>query len=409
MGLLLVLAASALATGRRGWRAPAPTPRAAPSSRVGTASSSAPTTTTTSGAGATPKDEATRAGRTHPAPLTSAGEDETGASPGGAWASSRGCREALAARPPRPDASRRARLGAWNVRWFPDGHPGRAAPAGAPDGGRTTGGTDLAWLACAIALLDVDVLALEELKSTPRASDALAWLRAELGRLTGRDYRVEVDRCPGMGRQSVGLLWDAARVRGSDFSNLGSLNPLGGCALLRPGFAGYFQFPGGLDLHVAAVHLKSGDDPRSYSLRREALGGLEAAAHERRAARPDEDLLFLGDFNTMGCRDCAPRVKGEGELSVLDQELGAGDGTLTRLPLDRPCTHYYQGRGSALDHVLATREMAELPAGTRVEVHGHCAVLGCRPYRRGERPATLDALSDHCPVVVTLDDRDDDR
>ncbi|MBM4363944.1 MAG: endonuclease/exonuclease/phosphatase family protein, partial [Deltaproteobacteria bacterium] len=289
------------------------------------------------------------------------------------------------------------------------GQPGTAAPAASADGGRTTSGTDLAWLACAIALLDVDVLALEELKSTPRASDALAWLRAELGRLTGRDYRVEVDRCPGMGRQSVGLLWDAARVRGSDFSNLGSLNPLGGCSLLRPGFAGYFRFPGGLDLHVAAVHLKSGDDARSYSLRRDGLAGLDAAAAERRAARADQDLLFLGDFNTMGCRGCTPRVKGEGELAVLDQELSAGAATLTRVPLDRPCTHYHQGRGTALDHVLATRSMAELAPGTVVEVHGHCAALGCRPYRRSDRPATLDALSDHCPVVVALDDRDEDH
>ena len=53
----------------------------------------------------------------------------------------------------------RLRIGTWNVRWFPDGVPGVA-----PE--RRRNPTNIEWLACAIAYINVDVLGMQEIKLT---------------------------------------------------------------------------------------------------------------------------------------------------------------------------------------------------------------------------------------------------
>jgi hypothetical protein len=40
-------------------------------------------------------------------------------------------------------------------------------------------------------------------------------------------------------------------------------------------------------------------------------------------------------------------------------------------------------------------------------VTGRCALLACAPFDDRE-PAASERLSDHCPVVVELENRDDD-
>jgi hypothetical protein len=62
-------------------------------------------------------------------------------------------------------------VGTWNVRWFPRGCPSNQA---CPDQA-----TDIPWLACTIAWMNVDVLALQEILTTPDAEFSLNALRAE--------------------------------------------------------------------------------------------------------------------------------------------------------------------------------------------------------------------------------------
>jgi hypothetical protein len=68
-------------------------------------------------------------------------------------------------------------VGTWNIRWFPRGCPSNdTCPEKA---------TDLPWLACTIAWMNVDLLALQEILTTPDAELSLNALRIELNRLAG--------------------------------------------------------------------------------------------------------------------------------------------------------------------------------------------------------------------------------
>jgi hypothetical protein len=119
------------------------------------------------------------------------------------------------------------------------------------------------------------------------------------------------------------------------------------------------------------------------------------------AARKDEDLVVLGDFNAMGCARCTPRVRPEHERA----ELGRADDGLRLLDVTPGCSHYYRKKSGLLDLALVRRGMRELAASPRVSVQGYCAERGCRAFA-DEPPAAMAALSDHCPIVLDLVDRD---
>lgn len=317
------------------------------------------------------------------------------------WHSPEACRAALSKGKKKPRDTGTARIGAWNVRWFPDGVPGNGQDGkGKP--------TDLDWLSCSIAWLDTDVLVLEEVKSTPQASEALRVLIRSLNALTGGRYHVEVDRCPGMGRQSVAFLYDERRVTARSFRNLDPLNPSGHACdeHLRPGFAGYFRFPGGADLHIVAVHLKSGVGAREYGLRRTSIAGLSAAYRDLQATEVDSDVLVAGDFNTMGCDDCSPKIRAEQEAATVSTEVTSGDPPFRRVSSDYACSEYYRGIGNLLDQVVVTRSMQEAPAGARSHVEGYCAEMSCSRLSPHHMPRAYEELSDHCPIVFDLEDRD---
>jgi predicted extracellular nuclease len=101
----------------------------------------------------------------------------------------------------------------------------------------------------------------------------------------------------------------------------------------------------------------------------------------------------------MGRQD-APPVAAQEELAVFDQELVPG---FRRLPMTANCTEYFEGKAGALDHIVASTSMQEVAATARVT--GYCAVAGCGNLT-GPMPAAAERLSDHCPVVVDIQDRD---
>lgn len=286
-----------------------------------------------------------------------------------------------------PRAAKRARFASWNLRWFPDGSPGNAEP-----------GTDVAWLACVLAWLDADVLALQEVKQTPKAERALATLRGELDRLSGRRYRVELDDCGSRVPQHVGLMFDESRVRGTELSTLGALNPSGtACGRqLRPGLSSRFVFPGGLDLYVVSAHFKSHADERSLALREASFAAVPELLRSAERVSRDGDWLLLGDLNTMGCETCQPQLSAAEELSAARRLLQQHG--LRVLPLNAPGTELHRGRYSLLDHAVASASMRELPLDTLVQVEGAC--------RDAAKPPSKLPLSDHCPLLLDLTDAD---
>ncbi|HVU02311.1 MAG TPA: endonuclease/exonuclease/phosphatase family protein [Polyangiaceae bacterium] len=321
------------------------------------------------------------------------------------WSSPEACEREVSAghRAQRPPGS--ARLGAWNVRWFPDGNPGRPK-----HGGPGPEPTDVRWLACTIAWMDVDVLALEEVKASPSAATALTELRSRLDALTGGAHHVEVDRCPGNGRQSVALLWDESRVHGEGFRNLDSLNPNGSACdeHLRPGFTGYFRYPGGADFHFVAVHLKSGEAEKDLALRGASLRGIPQAFRDLQTTAPDADVLLAGDFNTMGCLDCRPKVRAGEELAVFGPTLAALPVPFREVESPERCSEYYRGEGQLLDHFVASASMQEVPVATRAHVDGYCAAVACARQDPHAMPRAYRELSDHCPVLLDVRNQDVD-
>ncbi len=292
------------------------------------------------------------------------------------------------------------RMAAWNIRWFPDGTPENDP----------TKATDLPWLACAIAWMNVDVVALEEIRITAAASNAWVSVTDGLFGLTGQNWEVDLQSCGPESSQHVGFLWNTARVGAAGNRDEWRLNgaaegehsPCGGN--LRPGRYAYFTAvqANGLDVHLLAVHLDSGRTDRDRGHRRIALERINEAA-EPLLAR-DADVIILGDFNTMGTDS---GESAEQEIESMRATVAQEVPGFAPLNVEPQCTEYFDGHGGWLDHVLEASQMTEAPAQTAV-VTGYCALANCDPLDSNAMPPAYERLSDHCPVVFNLDNADRD-
>jgi endonuclease/exonuclease/phosphatase family metal-dependent hydrolase len=292
-----------------------------------------------------------------------------------------------------------ARIASWNVRWFPDGV--------AEDTASSSQRTNVPWLACAIAYLNVDVIALQEIKSESRSAGALRSLVARITELTREPHSYRMDSCPEENGQHLVWVVNERRVTAGGFRHHASINPSGdACASrLRPGFGVNLTFSGGLDVHAIAVHLKSGREHTDWLKRKRSILGIGAASADVGRDLRDSDVIVVGDFNTMGCETCSKSARGAAEALELDTTLAGFRNPMRRVPSEFGCSHYFQNNAGLLDHVLVTSSTAEAPLTTKVEIEGYCRDLQCGPIT-GQRPTAATVLSDHCPIVVSLLDRD---
>jgi endonuclease/exonuclease/phosphatase family metal-dependent hydrolase len=303
-----------------------------------------------------------------------------------AFASAEACLRSLDRSPP----SGPPRIATWNVRWFPDGRADGALADGV--------GTDVAWLACAMASLRADLIAVQEIVQHERGQRALEALLAELGRLTGARYRAELDGCPRDGRQHVGFLYREDRVRLEEVEVRGELNP-GRSACdhrLRPGLLAHARFAGGGGAYVLTLHLDSGVEARDAGHRVVSAERIAALARALEGREDGRRLVVLGDFNSMGCETCEPRSTPATEQGALAARLGAPSVGLERLGDASRCTENDGRHREALDHVFVRRGMAP-PDAARVV--GPCAT-SCAA--RASRAAFFRRLSDHCPMLLEL-------
>jgi hypothetical protein len=231
-----------------------------------------------------------------------------------------------------------------------------------------------------------------------------------LNRHTGGSFEARLDPCPIETSQHVGLLYDAARTRASRFQVYAELNPHGDPCRdqLRPGFGGFLEFPGGLDLHVVSVHLKSGQNRRDHELRLRSLEGLPHVFARASGARVDDDIVIGGDLNTMGCRHCSPAISAGEELELFRTRLVSATPSWSLVASRQSCSEYHAGAGVLLDHFVLSSGLLRATGTLESEVAGYCADVSCRPFRSNRPPAAYSALSDHCPIVLDLPDRDDD-
>lgn len=284
-----------------------------------------------------------------------------------------------------PRANGESRLATFNVRWFPDGVPGKKAPA--------AGGTDLELLACSIAETGAEVVLVQEFKTGERAALSLRAVLLQLNALTHGDWQAAFDDCPIETAQHVGILFDQARARPLGTARtLAELNPLGGaCAgSLRPGLAQRFRLASGETVELVSVHLKSGDDARSHRLRRQTLAALRRWPRE-----PGVRLVVGGDWNTMGCADCEPPTSAIEERRLMASEARAS-GFLLADPA-AGCSHYYRGEPTLLDGFLVAPSV-----GAVTQTAGACADLACVETKGGQGLGVRETVSDHCPLVLSL-------
>lgn len=325
---------------------------------------------------------------------------------GQVFASLQGCEAIVSAgRRMAPMSADTLRIGAWNIRWFPDGDLTPSADSR----------TDLPWLACVLAWLNVDVLALQEIRTHRGAEDAWASVTDGLVGFNGGDWRVDLHECAGEDQQHVGFLWNAARVSLSNARDRWRMNgaaDLGDSACasnLRPGRSAYVAaISGGADLHLVSVHFDSGRARRDFDHRRtvfERFGDMHGAL---RAELADDDVVILGDFNTMGHSE-AGGMDSPQEIAAMRAQLAQGTPGFTALQATIPCSEYFQGRCSQLDHVAVSSALISSEAqGAGITVTGYCAVAGGADLDRDNMPAAYKGLSDHCPLITSIRNQDMD-
>ncbi len=194
------------------------------------------------------------------------------------------------------------RVGTWNIRWFPRGCPANeACPEKA---------TDIPWLACTMAWMHVDLLALQEILATPDAEFSLNALRTELERLTGGSWQVDLQSCGGPSTQHVGFLWNGARVALLQRTDVWELNgaatsPTADACVgnLRPGRYAWAKTPIGVDFHMVAVHFDSGRTSRDYGHRRQAAQRIgQITIGTMPMLQLDRDMVVLGTTTPWGKR-----------------------------------------------------------------------------------------------------------
>lgn len=101
-------------------------------------------------------------------------------------------------------------------------------------------------------------------------------------------------------------------------------------------------------------------------------------------------------------------VSADDEIAIFDEELAPEFRRLRSAGVD--CSEYFRPfqapafEPGLLDHAVASLGFEEV--GMEARVTGYCAVAACQPLAAA--PLAYERLSDHCPVVVEVADRDDD-
>ena len=300
------------------------------------------------------------------------------------------------------EPSSHLRIATWNLRWFPQGRsPDQPEEFAEP--------TDLNWLTCVIRWMQTDILAVQEILATPEATVALTTVTENLTTQTGQTWRWHRQPCGRPDDHHLGLLWNDSRVALTQFDSLWQFNAKAEngshpCTYgLRPGQYARVQSRtvNGVDFHLIAVHLKSGPTVFDVEERHKALNRIDQAIAPY--LNQDQDVVIVGDFNTMGAGDWKSR---ESEIKNLRRHLEKEKPGFTDLEPHPQCSHYFRGRSGWLDHILVSREMKEITV-TSSTVTGYCAIAGCRRIHV-EYPRAYRHLSDHCPVVVEIENRDQD-
>jgi endonuclease/exonuclease/phosphatase family metal-dependent hydrolase len=262
-------------------------------------------------------------------------------------------------------------IGTFNIRTFP--------------GERT----DPEAVAAAIAGLDADVIAVQEIADPKAFQRVLDLASAKSGRYYEMTLRHSHCRLDSM---EIGVVHDAQRLELVESSLLGDdpSCPKG----QAPGLVALLRTTDGRRLAFASVHFKAGGGAKSWS-ERQAQWATLAAEIPDVSERLQAPVIVAGDFNSTGYLDADSHERRFIDALVAHEQLQLPTAALG-------CSMYWQRRrgaayeASLLDHVLAQAG----PRFSAPEALGMCAALACAP--QPSAPRDFDAISDHCPVRVEV-------
>ena len=288
------------------------------------------------------------------------------------WSSQVECQTVVEAGGRMADGTDRLRIATWNIRWFPDR-------------------TDLEWLACTLAWMNVDVVAVQKFKATREAYDALDAVTDSLGAYVGGNWRLDLQDCGGEERQHVEFLWNANRVsftitmdrwRMNGAAEHGNGSDCDGN--LRRRRSAYATVSGGVDLHLVSVHLDSGANDRDYNHKGIAIERINEMYDVLQTDVSDSDVMILGDFNTMGTNT----VAAADEIADFRRNVARLPTPFVVLTPDLECSEYYKGKCGLLDHFALSTALAKGEAqGSIAVVTGYCKVELGRDLDPDDMPA----------------------
>jgi len=321
------------------------------------------------------------------------------------WTSAETCEQVVNAgqrmAPQHPDV---LRLATWNLRSFPEG--GQERPTGL---GADIQPTNLRWLACVLTWMNVDIVALQGLRTTPAAWDAWEMITDGLHAFTGDFWLLNTQVCSGVEAQQIGFLRNISRVgllRTQALWSLegrGEVTPSKLCADKET--SGLYTFlkgvkREGVDFHLISLYLEDRQgfqDREQHQTVLSRLGGAIVPLLEH-----DDDIVVLGTFDTLGQDGSATVVeKPETVHHLVKNELPG----LTLIDTKPACTAYADGKAVHLDHVLVRQGMAEAPK-VEARVTGICALQACEDM--DVLPPAYRFLSAHCPVVYAISNHNQD-
>lgn len=225
-------------------------------------------------------------------------------------------------------------------------------------------------------------------------------------------YGVVLSKCGGAHGQKLGFVYDKDLFSLVNFKeDLRITNPFAPNNGLcydgsRPLAIGTFKNKKNDKVFAAmSVHLKSGGHARSIQKRFKQLELINDVIKEHKQ-KGIKNFVVMGDFNST---EYIFRGQGRNDFANMAKKMNLDDVTS-----DLSCTAYWWGgrrdgkqHPSQLDHILISGDFGSENKSSKVKAttqsYGHCAKLACEVTRDERMGDSYDEVSDHCPLVSTIE------
>lgn len=244
-----------------------------------------------------------------------------------------------------------------------------------------------------------DLVALVEVEN-----DSTLFMLTKRSMLKEAGYRYVMTDSPDMRGVDVALLYNPLTFRYFSHSSL-RIAPLKGQRPTRDVLYVKGRFRSMDTLHVFVVHAPSRSggqkqtEPYRMRVAERVCQAIDSIHHEE----PDARIVVAGDFNDYS-RDKALRFISRHGMTEVLHSVTEGSGPTSRKVLG---TYKYQGQWNSLDHVFLSSYLYNRVTSCTILsvpwILEEDAQGGVKPFRTFLGPIYHGGVSDHLPVIVTMD------